>query len=251
MPSGHTMQLQFDYTIPHLAPALLAEQQCQRLHHLVNGYQHFLGHDLANHLVSVQGLARLIREQLGNTPEETSLLLDHLAEVAMRADQQARRLAEIGKLLREPAWGPPLRLEEVVREAIAQVQASRVQTASASEFVLNLVEQSLLVSVSRPLLHQVLVELLRNASRASNADQKEPIVVEADQETNGIFLRVRDRGRGFSQEQVKRLGQIGNNGSGQGYFLILQALACWHGRLTIESEIAKGTTVSLFLPQRE
>src|SRR5262245_52676258 len=99
-----------------------AGRERDRLAQLLAALQAFVGHDLPNQLVAAQGLARLLGELAGDRLDaEERGLVDRLAALAREADARARRLAEIGRLLRGPAWGPPVALREVVEEAVAAV----------------------------------------------------------------------------------------------------------------------------------
>src|SRR5262245_24389486 len=77
-------------------------------------FQAFLGHELPNQLVPVQGYARLLVEQHGAPlDEEGRLLLTRIADLTRQVDTRARRLADIGRLMREAARGPGGDLAEV------------------------------------------------------------------------------------------------------------------------------------------
>ena len=104
------MDLVFDYTTTAAqasGPGPSAE--ARRLWELTAAYQQFVGHELANQLVPLQAFARLLLEHHGNQLDEDGRhLLGRMADLTQRADRHARQLAEVGRLLREPAWGPAL-----------------------------------------------------------------------------------------------------------------------------------------------
>jgi signal transduction histidine kinase len=225
------------------------------LEHLVAAYQQFLGHDLPNQLVSIQGMARLLQTDQGvNLDPETRMLLGRLAELTQRADRQARRLADMARLLRDPAWGSPVPLIEVVREALAEVKATPRgcrSTACASDITWDVVEQMPMVHVSPRLLHAVLVELLHNAVAALPADRPRRIEIRAAVVESGCLLTVHDEGGGMSEEELGRLGAVGGGRLGLGFFLVVQAMLRWRGRLTVGSRIDQGTTIALWVPEKE
>jgi signal transduction histidine kinase len=238
--------------------------ECQRLEHLLAGYQAFLGHDLANQLVAVQAFARLLQEQLvDGLDDEGHILLGRLAALARRADQHARRLADIGRLLREPPSGPSLPFAEVCAEAIAEVKSAPRGSISTSSMDYHVVEEIGQVNLSRRLIHHVLVELLHNAGAACLPNRPGRIEIEAraglaeDPAGSGIILVVRDNGRGISEQEAARLGEIGTGaaraaaeqGNGLGLFLVVGAVARWRGQLNLRSEIDQGTTMVLLLPE--
>jgi signal transduction histidine kinase len=216
-----------------------------RLEQLVAGYHQFLAHDLANQLVPIQGFARLLAEQVGGADPEARALLTRLADLTRRVDQQARRFAEFGRLLREPPGGPPVALADVVAEAVAEVKsAPRSGPALAIGVTFDVVQQLGTVALSRRLLHRVLVELLHN-SVAAGARRVEVAVAE-DQ---GRWLTVRDDGTGIAEPLLPRLGAVGT--AGLGWYFVAQAVACWRGRVGVRSGGGAGTAVSLWLPENQ
>lgn len=231
-----------------------AQLECRRLEHLLSGYQQFLGHDLGNQLVPIQGFARMLQEQCRERLDpEAGALLSRLADLTRRADLQARRLANIGRLLREPAWGPAVSLREAVAEALAEVKYSPrgVSPALASGVACDVVQQMPVVRVSRALLHAVLVELLHNAFAAVASAQSARVEILATSSESAWELTLHDHGRGMDESQVARLGAVGLTGAGLGFFLVTQAVARWGGRLKVCSEVGLGTTISLLIPEKE
>lgn len=224
-----------------------SDRERQRLEHLLAGFQAFVGHDLANQLVAIQGLARLLETcQSSELDPEVRDLPARLADLTRRVDQHARRFAEMGRVLREPIHLETLKVADVVREAFAQVKASpRGEPGSASDLLL--IEPLPAVATSRKLLHYLLVELLHNARAAAPPDQPGTIEIEAALVDDHLRLVVRDNGRGLSAAQLARLGEPG---AGLGSFFIAQAVARLQGRLSIQSAPGQGTALTLDLPAR-
>ena len=223
----------------------------ERLEQLLGCLQLFVGHELPGVLVPCQAFARLLREEAGGLDEESRLLLDRLAALTQKADRWARRLAELGRLLRASAWGPLVDLSELAREAIAEVNA-RGDLPGVAYRVVGPMPST---PVSRPLLHAVLVQLLSNSGQAVLTVPNPQVEVTARQERDGCLLRVEDNGRGMSAEQANLLLEPfaaarlpGAGGMGLGFFLVRQAAACWGGTLRVHSEVGRGTTVELFVP---
>lgn len=102
---------------------------------------------------------------------------------------------------------------------------------------------------------QMLINLLSNAIKFTDQGA---IMVRGRQHGAGVVLRVVDTGCGIPADQLPRLAkpfeqvetELSRNHSGTGLGLALtKSLAEMHGgELTIESEVGKGTIVSIFLP---
>jgi signal transduction histidine kinase len=226
----------WDYSTP--SPGACVQQ-------LLATYQAFLGHDLANQLVAIQAFARLLQGQIGATlDEENAAILSRLAELTYRTDQNARRLAEVGRLMREPIFAEPVALDELVREVVAEVKtALRQQTDCSSLPDFAVIDPMPVVRLSPRLLRPVLAELLYNAVAACSPDRPGRIEITSCDR----LLIVRDSGRGLTQTQLAKLGEAGS--SGVGYLLIRQLVACWQGTMTVQTTPDTGTTVTLLLPE--
>jgi two-component system cell cycle sensor histidine kinase PleC len=103
---------------------------------------------------------------------------------------------------------------------------------------------------------QMLINLLSNAIKFTDQGA---IMVRGRPTPEGVAIRVVDTGCGIPADQLPRLArpfeqvetELARNHSGTGLGLALtKSLAEMHGgRLAIESEVGKGTIVSIFLPQ--
>ncbi len=105
-------------------------------------------------------------------------------------------------------------------------------------------------------MKQILLNLLSNAIKFTASGGK--VTVHARCVADGLLLAVEDTGVGIPPDQIGRLGnpfvQIRNSagasheGTGLGLALV-RALAEIHGgKVTIESTLGKGTTVSVVVP---
>ncbi len=208
---------------------------------LAAGYHQFLAHDLANQQVAIQGMARLLRDC--TEEDERRLLLTRLIALTQRADQQARRLAELGRLLREARQPAVVDLGELVAETIAEVKVIAAgEKTRTIDIVADVVQHPLTVSLSRSLLAQVLRELLHNARVAPGVSR---VVVRVDDH----LLTVQDNGGAMSETVLGRLGTV--RAGELGWFFIRQVLAQWRGRACISIEPGLATTISIHLPEKK
>jgi signal transduction histidine kinase len=245
------MELALDFRPSPEDPAPLRDREC--LEQMVGCLQAFVGHELPNMLVPCQAFARLLGEEAVGLDDEGRLLLERLTALTHKADSWARRLAEMGRLLRDTPWGPAVDLGEVAREAVAEVNALGERPGVAY----HVREPMPPLGVSRCLLHAVLVQLLRNSAQAVLTDQDGQVEVTARLEADGCRLAVGDNGRGLSQEQAGLLLEPfaaarlpGACGTGLGFYLVRQAVARWGGALRVRSVMGQGTTVELLLPRQ-
>jgi signal transduction histidine kinase len=217
---------------------------------LVACYQAFLGHELPNQLVPIQALARLLREGHDRElSEEGRLLLDRLAALARRADEQARLLAEVGRLCREGPGGPPVDLADAAREAGAEVRTALAREAPGGpSLTIRVVEPLPDLAVTHRALHAVLVQLLRQAARPGSTGGSRCVEVGGSDQGPGPSFWVRDDGPAWDPKSLAALREP--EATEPGLFLVRQLVAHWGGALQVCDNGGKVTCTVLLPPPR-
>jgi two-component system NtrC family sensor kinase len=101
-------------------------------------------------------------------------------------------------------------------------------------------------------LNQVLLNLLVNARQA--IEGKGTIEIETKMEGHDLIIRVSDSGVGIPKEHLQRIFDPGFTtkgvgvGTGLGLSICFQIIEDHHGKMTVESEVGKGTTFTLRIP---
>lgn len=100
-------------------------------------------------------------------------------------------------------------------------------------------------------LKQVFVNILKNAIESMTMGGE--ILIQIDKLDNDqIIIRFMDQGCGISKERIPYLGEpfysIKEEGIGLGLMICYKIIETHHGKVFIESEINKGTTVEVTLP---
>lgn len=117
-----------------------------------------------------------------------------------------------------------------------------------------------LFSVFEPVdLKRVLSNLIDNSVEALS-DNVGVIDVTLGSTSTGVFIKIRDNGKGIPKDILDKLGQKGFSygksevagaGSGLGLFHAKKMLGSWGGSLSINSKIKEGTKVLINLPKVE
>jgi signal transduction histidine kinase len=111
-----------------------------------------------------------------------------------------------------------------------------------------------LVSIDRKLLRQILINLISNALKYSNAEEK--VELQIFREDKDIVFHVLDRGIGIPPEDYPHLFEsfhraknVGNiPGTGLGLSIVRKSVELHGGSITAKSEIDRGTTITVRLP---
>ena len=147
-----------------------------------------------------------------------------------------------------------VRVSEIVAEAATLT--GELVTFKNQRLMQVLAADERLIDVDKKRIVQALVNLIGNASKFS-ADGSS-IVVDAKVEQDECVFRVLDAGIGIAPENINRLfepysqidSKLGraHGGTGLGLALVRRIAQAHGGRVTILSELGRGTAVSVFLP---
>jgi protein-histidine pros-kinase len=141
---------------------------------------------------------------------------------------------------------------EVAREAGTQVRAQA--EAKGLELVLELPAREIVVHSDRRALTQVLMNLLANAVKYTDAGRvrlrlaRDGELVRFDVEDSGIGIRPEDRERLFKAFSRLERGNEKRPGTGLGLYLSARLAAMLGGRIEVSSAVAVGSTFTLLLP---
>lgn len=123
-------------------------------------------------------------------------------------------------------------------------------------FLHNQNDKKIVFSFDKNKIKRVLVNLLTNAIKFSNFNARIQFFVEKEDEY--VVVKIKDEGIGMSKEVIENNygkpimpGQKGTDGEqsfGLGLFISKQIVEAHNGKLIIETEIGKGTIISVYLP---
>lgn len=210
-----------------------------------------LSHELKTPLSLITGYAELLQD-LGPSKER----LDGIQNGVQRLTRQINKILDYSALLSGSL--PLYRSEVQLRELIENVQAL---TAEDLEYRSQTLELELEPGVSfipgdPARIAQMLTELVSNASKFTPPGGQ--IGIRTVPGDDMLRIDVWDTGSGISEEQLAKLGEgfsrldldeaLRSGGLGLG-LAIVKLLAELHGgRITVESQVGKGSVFSLYLP---
>ncbi|UCG50704.1 MAG: ATP-binding protein [Candidatus Latescibacterota bacterium] len=111
---------------------------------------------------------------------------------------------------------------------------------------------SAILQGNRYRFRRMFFNLVMNAVDAMNHRKVGVLNIGVDREGDKVVLRVRDTGSGMGPEKIQQLMIDKKNLDGElhslGFVFVRQTVADFGGELSIESEVDKGTTISISLP---
>jgi signal transduction histidine kinase len=226
-------------------------RQLAEAEQLLACFQQVVGHDLPNQLIALQGLIRVLElEEAERLSADGRGYLQRLRSIAHRAHSRISALAEIGRERRDKPPEETLALASVAVEAAAATNQLYPDRKIEYHFAL----QDYGIIASRPALHRVFAQLLRNAVEAGREEGPVHIEVGARGAVSGLEFWVADRGRGISPEVLGALREFFSGravtapGNGLGLVLVRQLVGRWGGSVSVDSEQGQSCVVTISLP---
>lgn len=183
-------------------------------------------------------------------------------ESAALRDQGYRATRRIEEILSEMEDGnQPKEHQELkplaVFDAVAlarQIVEEKSLLKSAAQLSIESYVPCAFTRIDGPGLKAAFSNLLDNALQAVGGDGQILLEIEADGHL--VAVSIKDNGKGIAPELLPKVREKGfthgkENGSGLGLYYAERLMEEAQGGLTIESELGKGTTVSLMFPQEQ
>jgi PAS domain S-box-containing protein len=214
-----------------------------------------VSHELRTPLTSMLGYLEMLCEHEGLPPDVIAQLLV-VQRNAVRLRVLLSDLLHVGQVGEGslPLQRTTVDLPALVHEA---VEASRPVAEKSGVAVGLDVPDRLSALVDPQRLRQVLDNLLSNAVKYSGAGDSVTVVLR--QAVDAIELEVSDTGMGISPDEIEHVfarffrgGEaLGQHipGTGLGLNIVSSIVAAHHGDVTLESEVGRGSTFRVTLPQ--
>jgi two-component system OmpR family sensor kinase len=211
-------------------------------------------HELRTPLTAIRGFSELYRQGAVTGEEPTRELLGRIEGESKRMGSLVEDLLLLARLdqAREME-SKPVNLVEIVESAVASARVAG--PGHPVTFTPNTDELFTLGDEAR--IHQVVANLLANARAHTPAGTKIEVSIQHD--SDGIRISVSDNGPGLSPEDQERIFErfyradparvrVDGEGSGLGLSIVEAVMKAHGGTVSVDSELGKGATFTLFFP---
>jgi signal transduction histidine kinase len=206
-----------------------------------------MAHGIRNPLHVIGGFShRLLRKTDEDDPSRAWATA--IAEEARRIEQMVERFENLA--MRKTSFFAQEDLNVIVRSTL-DLLLPELKTKNLS-LVAELCSEPLVGRFNKHLLKVALAHLVRNAVEAT--PRGGAVLVRTTREQQFAVLVLQDTGRGMPQEVVEKVfvpfytTKIG--GTGLGMVFVRQIVDEHRGVITLESQVGRGTTVTIRLPHR-
>lgn len=215
-------------------------------------------HELRSPVTSIIGYLELLADgSYGELDEGQRKVLDTVIRNAARLEQLIADLLMLSRI--ETGMHAELEKRDVdMRPLLEHVAASMVPIAARrrQQFVVNIAPEIGIVAGDERQLEHIVTNLLTNALKFT--PEAGTIELRADRSNKAVVITVRDTGVGIPEEDQAKVflrfyrgrGEAATSAPGSGLGLaIVRAIVTNHGgRVSLESQLGVGTTVTVALP---
>lgn len=219
----------------------------------LEAFAYSVSHDLRSHLSTVQGFADFLSEQYTSQLDaEGQDLIASIIDSTRSMDALIGDLLAYSRLSRTEFHMESLSLEPVVDEVLVQLDTTIQEKEAQIEVVRPLGE----VMGVRPVLQQIISNLLSNALKFVAPGVKPHIRIWLEQMDSHSRLWVEDNGIGIAAEDQERIFQVferlpgagGYPGTGIGLATVQRGVSRMGGRVGVDSEVGHGSRFWVELP---
>jgi signal transduction histidine kinase len=242
----------FDTMVDRLQAALSASTESEER---MRRFLADASHELRTPLTVLRGTAQLLQRHDTLDALETATTFRAIQEEAERMSRLVDDLLTLSKVDAGVPLDPhPVTIRRFLEDFVQQY-ASAWPTRTLEMHTSNL--NGTQASVDSEALRRVITNLVENSARYSTAG--EPITIEGEAGVDTVFIRVKDVGPGFVEEDANHAFERfyrgnksrarANGGSGLGLSIVHALVQQSHGEIQIDTGPDRGTTVAITLPR--
>lgn len=232
------------------------KQASQALENEVKTLESFVytvSHDLKSPVVSMYGMASLLKEELGShLTDQTRHYIDRIIFNASYMEKLILDLLELSRVGKKQQVEKWVEAEEVIREILKMnkesFQEKKVEVVVHSPFPRFTLEHIQ--------LSQLFQNLITNAAKFMGDQSAARIEIGGRAMEKGVEFFVRDNGIGIDpvyHEKIfdifHRLNEVEVEGTGVGMAIVKKVVNLNHGKIRLESQKGNGATFFVWLPQ--
>ncbi len=232
-------------------------QQEQRyifeLEQLKNNFVSLISHDLKTPIAKIQAVIDRLISQENLTPN----LQTDFSNLKIYADELNRYIQSILKVLRVESKDFKINKETADINGVIENVIVRTEPLAKSKSIrieLKL-EPMFLIEFDVTLMTEVILNLVENAIKYTNENGQ--IFINTTETDTEVLVSIRDTGEGISPEDQTHIWkkfvrgknqELKTKGSGLGLYLVKYFIELHGGKITLKSELGKGTTFDMSLP---
>ena len=222
--------------------------QLQEQNRRLDEFAHIISHNLRAPVNNIQALINLLGESSAIT--DYKLIFDKLKNVSKNLSETMNELMDTLKAKAEPQVElTEIRFKELLDKVVQSLEGELIIAEAAVTFDFN---EAPLIQYSKPYLESIFQNLLTNAIKYRSPHRKPKIHFRTSVTDGHPELHVSDNGQGIDMVRygdklfgLHKTFHDHQEARGVGLFLIKTQVEALGGRISVASEVDKGTTFSI------
>ncbi|MEX2603077.1 MAG: hybrid sensor histidine kinase/response regulator [Gracilimonas sp.] len=235
------------------------EVQLSRLNQKKDDLVRMVSHDIKNPLTGIIGLVKLMRDSDKISAEEQTQMLSVIEESGTNLLNLVREVLdrESNKMVTEEIEYADIQFSDLIERVISMNKAKAVVKNISLTY--SVTPRKLKVRIDPNKIEIVINNLVSNALKFTPSDGKSKVHADVKRDGNDLIISVTDTGIGIPEKMQKdlfkdtkklsRIGTSGEVGTGLGLDIVQLYVELHGGEIWVESEIDKGTTFFIKLPE--
>jgi len=227
-------------------------EELVKINHELDSFVYSVSHNLRSPLMSILGLINIARNDNNNNEQVYENYFDQMESSVHKLDETLKEILDYSRNARNEIVYAVVDMKHLIDEAIDSLKYmkgfSRINVKIK-------VDQKLPLRTDAVRLKVIINNLLSNAIKYSDLNKPDPYIeIEAVTSAQCLHLRFSDNGIGVMPEfQIKIFdmffrGSEKSDGAGLGLYIVKEALKKLLGSIELESEMGKGSTFNLTIP---
>ncbi len=216
----------------------------------LDNFVYSVSHDLRAPIASVLGLINLAKKDGDGAMKDMYMEMIHKS--ALQQDNFIKEILDQSRNSRLEVKREEIIFEDLIDETFTQLRFA-TSTGKGVDKIVNVHQERPFYS-DRWRLKVILNNIISNAIRYRNG--KDPVIqVDVEIQEHAVTLAIKDNGKGIDKDHLPNVYKMfyratdDGAGSGLGLYIVKETIDKLHGKIAIESEVGKGTTVKMEIPE--
>lgn len=212
-------------------------------------FTYVVSHNIRSHVANLKGILEILKSE---DQEVRETFVPLMQKSVNNLDESIRNLNDIVNIQAKVSLSQKsVNLFDSVQKTVHNL---RLAAQEAGLEVANRVEETFKLNTNPAYIDSILLNLVSNAIKYSSTERKPKIEVSAERNGNEVLIEVTDNGIGIDMNKYRELvfGMYktfhkNRDAKGLGLFITKTQVEALGGRIELESEVNKGTTVRVYL----
>jgi two-component system phosphate regulon sensor histidine kinase PhoR len=229
-----------------------------RLESLRRDFVANVSHELKTPITSIKGYVETLLDEAGELPQHVQDFLIVISKQTNRLQAIVEDLLSLAKIEQESESDAIMLERGNIRDVLQNaIEACSVKAAERNIQLTLHDREQVYASLNGPLLEQAIINLLDNAIKYSKPGGT--VLIDSSEAEDQIQIAIKDNGIGIEKQNLERLFERfyvvdkgrsrESGGTGLGLAIVKHIVQAHGGKITVKSELNKGSTFTIHLPK--